>query len=130
LKTQKPTIPDKLSAEESAIVRPTFWYLSFIHLSQVRQTLSNRAFKTTVVGNENIEPKNISRFQQGWLADDNITYYLALVAARNASSPSYPNIHCFNTFFYAKISTAGHSAVRRWTKKVCRDSIMGLMDSG
>ena len=31
---------------------------------------------------------------------------------------NYPKVHAFNTFFYPKITSGGHSAVRRWTRKV------------
>ena len=31
---------------------------------------------------------------------------------------NYPKVHAFNTFFYPKIISGGHSAVKRWTRKV------------
>jgi Ulp1 family protease len=73
-----------------------------------------------MAGTEQVDSRNIGRFKSGqWLADDNISYYLALITARNASDPKYPKIHAFNTFFYAKIDVGGQKAVKRWTKKVC-----------
>jgi sentrin-specific protease 1 len=72
-----------------------------------------------MAGTEQVDSRNIGRFKSGqWLADDNISYYLALITARNASDPKYPKIHAFNTFFYAKIDAGGQKAVKRWTKKV------------
>ena len=114
-----PAIPQSLSSEESAIVNLS----SHSHQQQtdnkVNRTLSNPQFKSTMVGNEQVDSRNIGRLQNGkWLADDNISYYLALVSARNASDPKYPKIHVFNTFFYGKIEAGGQKAVKRWTKKV------------
>jgi sentrin-specific protease 1 len=31
---------------------------------------------------------------------------------------NHPKCYAFNTFFYPKIMSGGHSTVRRWTKKV------------
>ncbi len=30
----------------------------------------------------------------------------------------FPKVHAFNTFFYPKIMSGGHSTVKRWTRKV------------
>lgn len=31
-----------------------------------------------------------------------------------------PNVFAFNTFFYPKLISGGHSALKRWTKKVIK----------
>ena len=31
---------------------------------------------------------------------------------------NFPKVHAFNTFFYPKITNGGHSAVKRWTRRV------------
>lgn len=30
----------------------------------------------------------------------------------------YPKVYTFNTFFYPKLLSGGHSAVKRWTRRV------------
>lgn len=128
-KLQGPTIPTALSKEELDIVRFRARIICWLSadLPQVKKTLSNPSFKSPMVGTEQVDSRNIGRLKLGqWLADDNISYYLALVSARNASDPKYPKIHAFNTFFYGKIEQGGHTTVRRWTKKV--RSTFGIVD--
>lgn len=35
-----------------------------------------------------------------------------------AHCDGYPNVHCFNTYFYPKLVESGISGVKRWTKNV------------
>ena len=115
-----PAIPTSLSKEELEVVSAHNDH-SFDKITnvQVKKTLSNPSFKSPTAGTEQVDSRNIGRFKSGqWLADDNISYYLALITARNASDPKYPKIHAFNTFFYSKIDAGGQKAVKRWTKKV------------
>ena len=53
-----------------------------------------------------------------WLNDEVINYYLQLIRHRSDTSSNLPVVHCFNTFLYPKLKTKGHSAVKRWTKKI------------
>ena len=46
-----------------------------------------------------------------------INFYMELLKERGTLD-NYPKVHAFNTFFYPKITSGGHSAVRRWTRKV------------
>ncbi|NXN20329.1 SENP2 protease, partial [Indicator maculatus] len=50
-----------------------------------------------------------------WLNDEVINFYLQLVAERSRKA-GYPSVHAFSTFFYPKLVSGGHAAVRRWTK--------------
>ena len=47
-----------------------------------------------------------------------INTYLQLIQRRSSNSSTLPRSYCFNTFLYDKESTVGHSAVKRWTRKV------------
>ena len=53
-----------------------------------------------------------------WLNDEVINYYLQLIRSRSDNSSYLPAVHCFNTFLYPKLKSKGHSAVKRWTKKI------------
>ncbi|NXG42227.1 SENP2 protease, partial [Psilopogon haemacephalus] len=52
-----------------------------------------------------------------WLNDEVINFYLQLVVERSRKA-GYPSVHAFSTFFYTKLLSGGHTAVRRWTKGV------------
>ena len=41
-----------------------------------------------------------------------------MIKERSLEKGSNRRVHVFNTFFYSKLSKAGYSGVRRWTKKV------------
>lgn len=79
-------------------------------------------FKVDVCG------RDMATLQPGrWLNDEVINFYLQLLRQRAArwreQDPSAPRVHCFNTFFYAKLTERGYryAAVKRWTRraKVC-----------
>ena len=42
---------------------------------------------------------------------------MTLVMERSKSG-SMPKVYSFNTFFYPKLMSGGHSALKRWTRKV------------
>lgn len=46
-----------------------------------------------------------------------INFYMNLLMARGESE-NKPSVFAFNTFFYPKIMSDGHSGVRRWTRRV------------
>ncbi|BFY98153.1 hypothetical protein BsWGS_01193 [Bradybaena similaris] len=52
-----------------------------------------------------------------WLNDEVINFYMNLLM-RSGEQGERAKLYAFNTFFYPKIKTGGHSAVRRWTKSV------------
>ncbi|XP_072042256.1 uncharacterized protein [Amphiura filiformis] len=52
-----------------------------------------------------------------WLNDEVINFYMQLIMARSQED-GFPNVHCFNTFFYPKLLKGGQPSLRRWTKRV------------
>lgn len=52
-----------------------------------------------------------------WLNDEIINFYMNLLMERGERDGN-AKVYAFNTFFYPKIMSGGHQAVRRWTKKV------------
>jgi len=52
-----------------------------------------------------------------WLNDEVINFYMNLLMDRGKQE-KYPSVYAFNTFFYPKLVSGGHSALKRWTKKV------------
>ncbi|CAN7984779.1 unnamed protein product [Ixodes hexagonus] len=53
-----------------------------------------------------------------WLNDEVINFYMNLLMERGRTEPGLPSVYAFNTFFYPKLLTSGHSALRRWTRHV------------
>ncbi|WAQ94836.1 SENP1-like protein [Mya arenaria] len=52
-----------------------------------------------------------------WLNDEVINFYMNLLMERGEAD-NKPSVYAFNTFFYPKVTSSGHSAVRRWTRRV------------
>ena len=66
-----------------------------------------------------ISRKDIDTLQGlNWLNDNVINFYLSMIVKRSKENDSWPNVYATNTFFYPKIMQQGHSAVKRWTRKV------------
>ncbi|XP_066521843.1 sentrin-specific protease 2 isoform X2 [Hoplias malabaricus] len=66
-----------------------------------------------------ITQRDLATLQEGsWLNDEVINFYLNLVMARSEQEKSGIKVYCFSTFFFPKLHTGGHAAVRRWTKAV------------
>ncbi|KAG0426304.1 hypothetical protein HPB47_026572 [Ixodes persulcatus] len=53
-----------------------------------------------------------------WLNDEVINFYMNLLMERGRTEPGLPSVYAFNTFFYPKLLTSGHAALRRWTRHV------------
>ena len=53
-----------------------------------------------------------------WLNDEIVNFYMNLIVERSKKMDNWPKVYAFNTFFYPKITEKGHSAVKRWTRKV------------
>lgn len=53
-----------------------------------------------------------------WLNDEIINFYFQLIVERSQSGRGKVKVHAMTSFFYPKLSQAGYSGVRRWTKKV------------
>ncbi|XP_046367154.2 sentrin-specific protease 1-like [Haliotis rufescens] len=52
-----------------------------------------------------------------WLNDEIINFYMNMLIERGGQEDR-PKVYAFNTFFYSKLMNGGHSAVRRWTRKI------------
>eukprot|EP01080_Neovahlkampfia_damariscottae_P002294 gene2294-2467_t len=56
-----------------------------------------------------------------WLNDEVINFIMNLIMERSKKSKILPKVHCFNTFFYAKLTQRGeykYDNVKRWTRKI------------
>lgn len=56
-----------------------------------------------------------------WLNDEVINFYMNLLMDRSEKrhkSDGLPRVYSMNTFFIPRLLEGGHSAVRRWTRKV------------
>ncbi|KAJ1652606.1 SUMO1 sentrin specific peptidase 1 [Dispira simplex] len=70
------------------------------------------AFNIPIRGND-LQTLQDSR----WLNDEIVNFYLNLLVQRSQTSPAYPTLHTFNTFFYSKLQEHGYVKVRRWSRK-------------
>lgn len=52
-----------------------------------------------------------------WLNDEVINFYMNLLMERGGQE-GFPKTYTFNTFFYPKLVSGGHPAVKRWTRRV------------
>lgn len=57
---------------------------------------------------------------ESWLNDEVINFYMNLLIERSelGQSMGLPKVYAMNTFFIPRLLQAGHSGVKRWTKKV------------
>ncbi|XP_011214028.2 uncharacterized protein LOC105233605 isoform X2 [Bactrocera dorsalis] len=58
---------------------------------------------------------------QNWLNDEVINFYMNLLTERGETkhdSHGLPTVYAMNTFFVPRLLSAGHSGVKRWTRKV------------
>jgi len=54
-----------------------------------------------------------------WLNDEVINFYMQMIVERSSSNESgWPKVYATNTFFYPKLMQSGHSALKRWTRKI------------
>jgi len=54
-----------------------------------------------------------------WLNDEVINFYLQMIVSRSSAKVNgWPRVYATNTFFYPKLMQQGHSALKRWTRKV------------
>ncbi|XP_058810240.1 sentrin-specific protease 1-like [Phymastichus coffea] len=52
-----------------------------------------------------------------WLNDEVINFYMNLLIKRG-NCGNYPTVYAMNTFFYPKLLSSGHIALKRWTRKI------------
>lgn len=102
---------------------------------QVNAALKNPAFSARLAS-EIVPHGSLTRLRgTEWLNDEVINFYGALLLQRantNLASDGTPKVklHVFSSYFYTKVaSPQGHSAVKRWTKKVGDDSLLCTMQS-
>lgn len=55
-----------------------------------------------------------------WLNDEVINFYMNLLMERSElrADDGFPRVYAMNTFFIPKLLEAGHSGLKRWTRKV------------
>lgn len=84
---------------------------------------------------EQVSHTDLSRLLPGqWLNDEIINFYGAMLLARSEGAKENPtpakgkraaraplNVHCFSSFFWAKLVSEGYEKGRlpKWTKRVC-----------
>ncbi|GMK58192.1 hypothetical protein CspeluHIS016_0502240 [Cutaneotrichosporon spelunceum] len=99
-----PPIPNKLTPSQDAIVN---------------DTLHDPHFQVTV-GAEQINASSIRRLQPGqWLNDEVVNCYAQLINLRASKGDPNDRVHCWNSFFYQKLSDQGYigANLKRWTKR-------------
>ncbi|CBY40059.1 unnamed protein product [Oikopleura dioica] len=87
----------------------------------VREVLEGRKDEEIVaeIGVSFVSKQNLKTLEGlKWLDGEVINTYLQLIQRRSTNSSTLPRSYCFNTFLYDKVSKIGHSAVKRWTRKV------------
>ncbi|SCZ92103.1 BZ3500_MvSof-1268-A1-R1_Chr5-3g08339 [Microbotryum saponariae] len=104
-------------------------------LATVKAIYANRSFVSSITGGE-VRHKDVSFLQGlGWLNDETITFYGALINLRSASyHPLDPkknpplkqpeekerrvlDVHAFNHNFFERLRDVGYSAVKRWSRR-------------
>lgn len=53
-----------------------------------------------------------------WLNDEIVNFYLQMIVERSNNQKKWPRVYATNTFFYPRLMKSGHSALKRWTKKI------------
>jgi sentrin-specific protease 1 len=106
-----------------------------ISTSQVNAALKNPAFSARLAS-EIVPHGSLTRLRgTEWLNDEVINFYGALLLQRantNLANDGTPKVklHVFSSYFYTKVaSPQGHSAVKRWTKKVSDDFLVSSIGS-
>ena len=54
---------------------------------------------------------------RSWLNCEVINFYMEMLKERGKLE-NYPTVYTFNTFFYPRLLSGGHAALKRWTQKV------------
>ncbi|CAK9783544.1 unnamed protein product [Cutaneotrichosporon oleaginosum] len=99
-----PPIPSKLAPSQDVIAD---------------DTLRDPHFQANV-GAEQINATSIRRLRPGqWLNDEVVNCYAQLINARTAKGDHSDRVHCWNSFFYQKLSEQGYvgANLKRWTKR-------------
>lgn len=65
-----------------------------------------------------IRRKDMETLQDlNWLNDEVINFYMNLLMERGKDD-NMPSVYAVNTFFYPKLISGGHDALKRWTRKI------------
>ncbi|XP_030575007.1 sentrin-specific protease 2 isoform X2 [Archocentrus centrarchus] len=66
-----------------------------------------------------ITQRDLATLQEGsWLNDEVMNFYFSLIMERGSGEGGQLKVYSFSTFFFPKLRTGGHAAVKRWTKAV------------
>ncbi|WRT63527.1 uncharacterized protein IL334_000432 [Kwoniella shivajii] len=85
--------------------------------NKVIENLNNTSFKAKISVAE-CGAQSLRRLKNTmWLDDEVMNFYGGMMIER-AKTDGGKKIHFFNSFFYQRISDSGHSAVKRWTRKL------------
>jgi len=96
------------------------------HLAIITEDMAESIERLCHAGAEVIIDRyNIQIFRQdidtlkglNWLNDSIINFYMQMIVKRS-KKPGYPKVFAFNTFFYPKLMSSGHSGLKRWTKSI------------
>ncbi|XP_077295563.1 uncharacterized protein LOC143917836 [Arctopsyche grandis] len=70
--------------------------------------------------NQTIRGRDIASLNGlNWLNDEVINFYMNLIMERSQNKKNdLPKVYSMNTFFYPRLMESGHSALKRWTRKV------------
>ncbi|GFG37084.1 hypothetical protein Cfor_07923 [Coptotermes formosanus] len=76
--------------------------------------LVRRAFICVFVSFSHSEEKEN---MNGYMETSVINFYMELLTERGKLE-NYPSVYAFSTFFYPRLLSGGHAALKRWTRKV------------
>ncbi|XP_059615590.1 sentrin-specific protease-like [Phlebotomus argentipes] len=111
-------IVHEISEDEEEFVLPE---LTQEQLQLVR-TVTHRGHLSEVIVskfNLNIRRQDLCTLVgDAWLNDEVINFYMNLLTERSTKGVKLPKVYAMNTFFAVRLLQAGHSGVKRWTRKV------------
>ncbi|KAM7350486.1 ulp1 [Cochliomyia hominivorax] len=108
---------------EDVIEEPEFVELTQEHRARINAAICGPLDQVLVSKfNLNITRRDIHTLcGHNWLNDEVINFYMNLLTERGEKkreSHGLPTVYAMNTFFVPRLLQAGHSGVKRWTRKV------------
>ncbi|PWN29713.1 cysteine proteinase, partial [Jaminaea rosea] len=100
----------------------------------VQRILSDGSWKISIPG-ATATNRDVSMLRpRQWMNDETITFYMTMINERSkkaaaertaAKTPAdrkkwgaFYRVHCFNSYFWAKLDTEGYQSVSRWTRRI------------
>lgn len=97
----------------------------------VQQVLSDPRWSISMPG-ASASNRDVMMLRPGqWMNDETITFYMTMINLRSQDAEAqrakpdhdkcwnaFYRVHAFNSHFWARVNSSGHSAVSRWTRKV------------